>query len=169
MLFYNGYLNSDFNKASFTYSKIRVVFIFKIFGEEEEYRLSKEDQKEIKIYCKDKKINLSTLEESMSELKRKQADIFEPLFQAGGTLEQKQNKAKEQMLSIPEIARHTTFVFYKTNGDTPDSTRIIVSSFPLNTKKNITYSATIKHPQNYSLIECIKMSIDSCVSKKYFE
>src|SRR5690606_16306944 len=103
------------------------------FGTEDDLKVSAKVQKEIKEFCKSKQISVISKEAAYNELKKKQGDILSPIYQPGGDLDEKQRKAKEEMVNFPEIARYLILTFY---GDptTPDSTYLQIFSFPSNNK-----------------------------------
>lgn len=149
-------------------SKTKVQLIFRISGEQNEYFLNKENQKNLKSYCKEKGVSLITQEEVKSEYDRKIKEILERMFEPGD-LEEKQKKAKEQLLSIPEIARKGVLTFYITEPGLPDSTRLTISSFPYNQKENTSHARTIIHLKGTLMIDCIRATIDTCIANKYFD
>lgn len=158
-----------FNTIHLGKPKQNIVLKYKIYGNENEYRISKEEQREIKSYCKTKGISVMTHEEAISELKRKQADIFQPLFQPGGNLDEKQAKAKEQIVSIAEIARIVTLTFYINASNLSDSTIISVVSFPSNAINRIKFTKTINHYAGTQLLNCIKAAVDTSLASGYLE
>ncbi|MBN8673230.1 MAG: hypothetical protein J0L56_03790 [Chitinophagales bacterium] len=158
--------HKDVNTPGFF--KPRVQFIFKMDGQEKAFLLNKEDQKAVKNYCKEKSITLITEEAVKSEYDRKLKEIIESMFKPGD-LEEKQKKAKDQLLSIPEIVRKAELTFYITEPGLPDSTRLAISSFPYNQKDNTSHTRAIIHPKGTLMIDCIRATIDTCVANKYFD
>lgn len=136
----------------------------------EEYKIKKEEQKEIKKYCKEKNLDLVTKDEATNSFKRKNAEIMAPLFQKPPEeLEAAKNKIQEELLSIPEIARWATFELYVTDSNTVDSSQLLVYSFPYKKTGNVNFKKTIVHPHGSLSMDCIKALIDTCIVNGYFK
>jgi hypothetical protein len=136
----------------------------------EEYILKKDDQKEIKKYCKENKISVITKEDALSQYNKRNSEIMAPLFQTpADQLEEKKKRIKREILSIPEIAKWITIKFYSSDTNSIDSSSLIINSFPYSEKNNIKINRSIIFETKISLLNCIKASIDTCIKNSYLK
>jgi hypothetical protein len=140
-----------------------VVIDIKGLTEDDVIEINKQEQKELKEFFKIRKIELLSKEQALAKLQQEFSDIMLPNWK-DGSVEKNKEKTKEQLISIPEIARWAGITLYYKEKNFPDSAKILISTFPYNKNEYVTFSRSFINNHKINLIGCIKLWMDSCIS-----
>ncbi|HNU13449.1 MAG TPA: hypothetical protein PKI55_03255 [Chitinophagaceae bacterium] len=150
--------------------KIPVVLDFELKAGEQELVLTKQQEKNIKSYYKEKKFSVISKEQAQALLQKQMAEILNPFIRtAPEDLEKLKEESKRKMLSLPESSTWVHYTFYSSDRVILDSVLLTIYSSPYNAQKNRLHKKTISNINRMETVNFLNTALDSCIANNFFE